>query len=85
MWQKYKDQGLQVVALTKITRSSTEETVSKFIEDKKMTYPVAKEDGKASQYFGVAGIPAAAVVKDGKVIWRGHPANISEAMLKGWI
>ncbi len=85
MWDKYKDQGLQVVGLTKLTRSSTEEVVSKFIEDTKMTYPVAKEDGKASSYFGVAGIPAAAVVKDGKVIWRGHPANISDAMLQDWM
>ena len=85
MWDKYHDKGLQVVALTKLTRSSTEETVSKFIEDQNMTYPVAKEDGKASTYFGVGGIPAAAEVKDGKVIWRGHPANISESMLQDWM
>jgi hypothetical protein len=38
-----------------------------------------------STYFGVRGIPAAAVVKDGQIVWRGHPARITEDMLKGWL
>ena len=85
MWDKYKDQGLQLVGLTKLTRSSTQEGVSKFIEDKNLSYPIAKEDGQATSYFGVSGIPAAAVVKNGKVVWRGHPANISDKMLQDWM
>ena len=38
-----------------------------------------------AQYFAVSGIPAAAVVKNGKVVWRGHPARINDEMLKGWM
>ena len=37
-----------------------------------------------SQHFNVSGIPAAAVVKDGKIVWRGHPARLTDEMIQGW-
>ena len=79
------DQGLNLMAATKVTKSSTEEKVQSFVDTNNLQFPVFKEDGRLSQYFNVSGIPAAAVVKDGKVIWRGHPANISDEMLAGWL
>lgn len=85
MYDEYKDQGLNVVGLTKLTRSSTEEGVSEFIKTQNVGYPMAKENGKTSSHFNVSGIPAAAVVKDGKIVWRGHPARITPAMLKDWL
>ena len=85
MYNSLKDQGLEVVGLTKITKSSTEEQVTEFIAQQGVAYPIAKENGTASRYFGVSGIPAAAVVKGGKVVWRGHPGSLTEAMLKGWL
>lgn len=78
-------QGLQVVGVTKITKSATEEKVTEFIKEKGVTYPMAKETGALSEYFGVSGIPAAAVVKDGKVVWRGHPARLDDETLKAWL
>ena len=78
-------EGLNVVGLTKITKSSTEEKVADFIKEKNLSYPVAKENGSATQHFAVSGIPAAAVVKDGKIVWRGHPARLSETQLKSWL
>ena len=85
LYDNLKGDGLQVVGLTKITKSATEEKVAEFITSRSVSYPVAKENGQASQHFGVSGIPAAAVIKDGKVIWRGHPARLSEAQLKSWL
>jgi thiol-disulfide isomerase/thioredoxin len=85
LYDSLRGDGLQVVGLTKINKSSTEEKVSDFIKAQNVNYPIAKENGSASTHFGVSGIPAAAVVKDGKVIWRGHPARLSEAQLKGWL
>ncbi|MBW1877504.1 MAG: redoxin domain-containing protein [Deltaproteobacteria bacterium] len=84
-WEKYGGQGLNMVAVTKITKSATEEKVVAFIDENSLTYPMAKEDGSLSTRFGVRGIPAAAVVKDGKVVWRGHPARLSEDMYKSWL
>ncbi|MDG1479599.1 MAG: TlpA disulfide reductase family protein [Myxococcota bacterium] len=82
---KFKGQGLQVVGLTKITRKSTEESVTTFIEEKEVAYPMAKETGDMSSYFNVSGIPAAAVVKDGSIVWRGHPARLTDEMIQGWL
>jgi len=85
LYAQYKADGLQMVGLTKITRGSTDEKVSAFISDKSVSYPIAKEDGSLSRHFNVSGIPAAAVVKDGKIVWRGHPAQLNQDQLKSWL
>lgn len=80
---------LNVIGLTKVNRSATDEKVAAFIEEKGVTYPMAKEKaGTLSRYYNVSGVPAAALVKDGKVIWRGHPAvlnrdNMLQKLLEG--
>lgn len=84
-YEKYEGDGLKVIGLTKVTRSSTDEKVATFCENHKLSFPVIKEDGELSRYFNVSGIPAAAVVQDGKVIWRGHPGRLSEDVLKSWL
>jgi thiol-disulfide isomerase/thioredoxin len=86
MQAKYKSQGLNIVALTKVTRSSSDEKVEEFIKEHKLSFPVGKEkNGSMSERFGVQGIPAAAVIKDGKVVWRGHPARLTDDMIGGWL
>ncbi len=85
IWQKYKDKGLQVVGLTKLTRNTTEEQALTFIKEKGVTYPTAKETGELSAAFNVTGIPAAAILKDGKVVWRGNPSRIDDAMIAKYL
>ena len=83
---KYNPKGLNMVGLTKMTRDIKEEDVTSFLSENKVTYPIAQEKGDAmSKHFGVRGIPAAAVVKDGKVVWRGHPARLTDDMITGWL
>jgi thiol-disulfide isomerase/thioredoxin len=85
-YAKYRGEGLNVIGLTKVTRSSTDDKVTEFIAEHKVTYPIAKEQGGTmSERFAVQGIPAAAVVKDGKIVWRGHPARLTDAMIQGWL
>ena len=85
IYNNYKGKGLQVVGLTKINRSATEDSVQAFITEKKLSYPMAKEDGGLSTHFGVSGVPAAAVVKGGKVVWRGHPVRLTTEMIEAWL
>jgi len=85
IWQKYKDKGLQVIGLTKLTRNSTEEQALTFIKEKGVTYPTAKETGELSAAFNVTGVPAAAILKDGKVVWRGNPSRIDDAMIAKYL
>lgn len=84
-YEKLAPQGLEIVGLTKITKSATEEKVTEFIKEKGVTYPMAKESGELSAWFNVSGIPAAAIVKDGKIVWRGHPGRLTDEMISGWL
>jgi len=81
----YGPKGLQDVGLTKLTRNKKKEEAMAFLKEKNVSYPIAKEDGKLSSHFNVSGIPAAAVVKDGTIVWRGHPARLTDKMLTDWL
>lgn len=77
---------LGLVGLTKMTRDITEDDVVAFLGREGVSYPIAKERGMSmSQHYGVRGVPAAAVVRDGVVIWRGHPARITDETVEAWL
>ena len=85
LYKKQKENGLQLVGLTKLSKSSTEEKLTDFINEKQVQYPIAKEDGSISKYFNVSGVPAAAVIRNGEVVWRGHPARLGEDLIQSWL
>lgn len=74
---------MQVVGLTKMNRGTTEERVRDFIDEQDLDFPIGKDqDGALSQAYNVTGVPAAAFVRDGIVVWRGHPARLSDATME---
>lgn len=80
--EKWKSKGVQVVAFTKVTKTSTDDLVESFIKTNNLQFPIGKEkDGSMSTAFAVTGIPAAAIVKDGKIAWRGHPARLTDDLV----
>ena len=85
MYSQYKGDGLQVIGVTRLTKSSTDATVQDFLAQNPVDYPIAKVANSLATFFSIGGIPAAAVVKNGKVVWRGHPVRLTEDMLKGWL
>ncbi len=82
MYAEYKGKGLKVAGLTKINRSASQEKVNAFIKENNLQFPVAKEDGSMSKYFKVQGVPAAALMNNGKIVWRGHPSRLPMDMVK---
>ena len=75
-----------MVGVTRMSKGVTEEQAQSFISDLGVTYPNAKDVGDTlSRYYNVTGIPAAAVVKDGKVVWRGGPHKLTDAFLQQWL
>ena len=86
LYQRYRDQGLNLIGLTKVTKSATDEKVEAFIRQHGITYPTAKEqNGVMSREYAVSGVPAAAAVIDGKVVWRGHPSALQDSRIEKWL
>jgi peroxiredoxin/outer membrane protein assembly factor BamD (BamD/ComL family) len=85
-YQKYKDQGLEILAVTRNSRGQTTEKVREYITQSGYTFPVAIDPGGTSRAYGVSGIPAAALVdKEGNVVFRNHPARIDGAMIEKYL
>ncbi len=85
-WETWGPQGLNLVALTKVTRSATDDLVHAYLEEEGLTYPVAKEiDQSMTHRFQVTGVPAAAIVQDGTILWRGHPSELDDRMFAAWL
>ncbi len=82
----YRSRGLTVLGFTKVTRNSTEATVRDFVAEHGLVFPIAKEAGSSmSEAFAVTGIPAAAVIIRGEVVWRGHPGMLSSEQFDQWL
>ena len=77
----YGEQGFGIIGVTQLTRNTPPAKMQKFLEGNGVKFAIAKDDGTMSKHYGVSGVPAAAMVKDGKVVWRGHPANLNDAMI----
>jgi thiol-disulfide isomerase/thioredoxin len=82
IYDEYRDRGLQVIGVTRLTKTATAESVESFIDEQNVSYPIAKESGALAEYFAVKGIPAAAVVKGGTIVWRGHPMRLKPELLE---
>lgn len=86
MWQSNKDGDFMMIAVTRNSRGQTTEKVREYASENGLTMPIAIDPGGTSRAYGVSGIPAAAIVgKDGKVVWRNHPGQITEAKLAEWL
>jgi thiol-disulfide isomerase/thioredoxin len=80
IYAKYKAQGLQVVGIT----DENEEIVKKFQKQIPMNYDVAINTPQSVyQQFGIQAIPTAFLVdKSGKIVWTGHPMELSETEIQ---
>lgn len=81
VYARYHGQGLQMVGIT----AEDEQTVKEFERQIPIRYPVAinaPQDLYAR--FGVDGIPHAFLVdRHGKVVWAGHPLELTDDDLQG--
>ena len=86
LYDRNKARGLRVVGVTRMSKGVTEEQALAFVNELGVGYPNAKDAGETlSRYYNVTGIPAAAVVKDGKVVWRGGPHKLTDAFVQQWL
>ena len=77
--KKFKDKGLVVIGIT----DEKQDIVEKFQKTLPMEYSVAVGGAAIEKKFGINGIPHAFVVgKDGKIVWEGHPMQLTEDVIE---
>ena len=80
VWEKYKDRGVIVIALT----ADDERRVASFIKQAGYTFPVALDDrGRTNRAYNIRWIPHTFLIgADGKVIWDGNPLAVKDKLDK---
>ncbi len=88
--QKFKDRkDVQIVGINVFDTVAAEKLLP-FLKTRgvSVTYSMAADgkDGPVSRLWlkplGVTGIPFAMAVRDGKMVWKGHPAGLEEALIE---
>jgi len=77
-YDNHKDRGLEMILLTEITLSSTEEKVVDCIGKNRLTFPVAKVGKETMAHFGARSWPSTVILVDGRMVWRGHPDDLTD-------
>ncbi|HEV3211665.1 MAG TPA: TlpA family protein disulfide reductase [Chthoniobacterales bacterium] len=81
IYAKYRSKGLEIVGIT----DENEATVKRFQQQVPMNYNVAINTPQSVyQQFGIEGIPTAFLVdKGGKIVWTGHPMELTDVEIQG--
>jgi len=86
LYRQYRNYGINMVGVTRITKTSTKPDCEAFLRRNNITYPVIKEGGKAFSHFNCSGVPSVRLVYKGNLIWEKKTAStqlISRHMLEG--
>ncbi len=73
--------GLEVVGITQLTRGTTTTDVTALAKARGASFPIAFDAGPISEALGIHGVPALVILREGVVVWRGHPDRLSDAVL----
>jgi len=77
----YRNRGFQIVAVSEEATA----TIDGFVQGHGATYPIVQARG-VPRLFGIPGYPHAYIIdRQGKVIWRGHPASVTNGMIEAWL
>ncbi|MBF0329210.1 MAG: TlpA family protein disulfide reductase [Nitrospirae bacterium] len=71
IYNKYKDKGFTVVAISEDEGSGAAVAVKKFVNNLRISYPVFIDDGKgsAARHYGIFGLPTSFIIdRDGRVV-----------------
>jgi thiol-disulfide isomerase/thioredoxin len=80
IYAKYKDRGLLIIGVSDEEKS----VVEPFMQKLPMNYSVALDaNGKLGSSFGIEAIPHAMLVdKSGKIVWEGHPMELTDEAIE---
>ncbi len=84
--QELKDEGVHIIGLNVWDRGTDAEILD-FLSKQPTppTYAIAIDRaGALPKRLGVKGIPHAIVVREGEIVWQGHPASLTVEKLRAW-
>ncbi|MFC5049836.1 TlpA family protein disulfide reductase [Rubritalea spongiae] len=90
--QKYQSKGLEIVGMNVFEDKI--DTVKEFVKSQgdNMSYRVAFSGGKGSKFetnwlipAGIQSIPHALLIKDGKIIFKGHPGSLNDSTIESML
>lgn len=85
LWQQVKGQKINVVGIN-VADGKKDDFLRNFLKEKGVTYSVGvsrtPELIKKMKSMGINGIPAAFVIREGKILWHGSPMSLTADKLK---
>lgn len=77
--------AVDIIGMTNLSRGTTEESMLAFLSESGVTFPVGHDSGLLSTRFRIETLPSAVLIRDGKVVWSGHPGQMSADVLLGFL
>ena len=84
LWQTVKDEGIQIIGIN-VSDRLNDERLRDFLAKQSVppTYPMAVDrEGVLKQRLKFQGIPYACAVRQGEIVWQGHPASLTAERLR---
>lgn len=81
-YERFLEEGLSVVGLTRMTMKAKLTSVISFIAERELHFPIARVAQTMADYYDVRGVPASVLIKNSKVVWRGKPINLTEETIR---
>ena len=75
VYERFESSDLEIVGLTTVNRTATDQSVREFLDEHDITFPVLKENGVAREYFEMQGTPFTVIVQDGLLTWEDQLPN----------
>ncbi len=80
LWRRARSRGLHVVGLA--SPSTSREAVTAWLRTEAVTFPVALDsNGRTAEAWRRSSPVSAALVKEGRVVWTGNPARVTDELL----
>ena len=81
-YERLRAPDFEMLLVTRHTHNQTTQDVRDSIATNGLTMPVAVDSGEGHRLYGVTGIPTAALIdKEGKVVFLGHPRNLTDVVI----
>jgi len=79
--RQYRGMNVDVLGLTEVGRSSSDNGVRQFILDNQLSFSVLKDTGRSGNYFNVQGVPYTVILHQGEVVWKSSGAVMTTSRL----